>query len=185
MGSRVVLRRYTSDDHDAMKELIRVSQSHLSGYMEWALTPPTDDSVDVFLIPAAEKFGGEDAANYAILDAQDGSYSGGCGLMPRIGPRALEIGYWVGVNQVRRGFAREAAQLLTQAAFGCQEIDRIEIHCDTSNVASALIPRRLRFPLLRQEESPIAARKHSGSSYVFAMTRAQWERETAAGIWGR
>ena len=43
----------------------------------------------------SSSFGGDVAANYAITLWDFGEYVGGCGLMPRVGPAALEIGYWV------------------------------------------------------------------------------------------
>ncbi|HYL71498.1 MAG TPA: GNAT family N-acetyltransferase, partial [Candidatus Dormibacteraeota bacterium] len=38
---------------------------------------------------------------------------GGCGLHRRVGPGALEIGYWVHPRFVRRGFATAAARAMT------------------------------------------------------------------------
>ena len=121
-GEIVTLRRYRLTDHDALKAAIAASLEELRDWMPWAQEPPTDASVASFLEPAVERFGGDAAANYAIMLRDGGQFAGGCGLMPRIGPGALEIGYWVHSGYHRRGIATESARLLTNvglAARGC------------------------------------------------------------------
>jgi len=61
----------------------------------------------------------------------------------RIGPGAIEIGYWIGEVHTRNGYATEAASAMTELAFTNPEIERVQIRCDPKNVASAVIPRRL------------------------------------------
>lgn len=68
---------------------------------------------------------------------------GGTGLHPRVGPGALEIGYWISVRHVGRGYATEAAAALTRVAFEVHGVERMEIRCDPRNEASAAVPRKL------------------------------------------
>lgn len=65
------------------------------------------------------------------------------GLHRRVGPGAIEVGYWVHVNYLRRGYATPGAQALTAAAFQLSDVGRVEIHAADENKASAVIPRRL------------------------------------------
>jgi len=44
-----------------------------------------------------------------MLDATETGVLGEVGLMPRIGPGALEIGYWVHIDHVGRRLATEAS----------------------------------------------------------------------------
>ena len=83
------------------------------------------------------------AAGYAIIAG--GVLVGGCGLMRRIGPGGLEIGYWVHQAWTRRGLATAASAALVEAAFRLPGVDRIEIVHDELNVASAGVPRKLGF----------------------------------------
>ena len=89
---------------------------------------------------------------YGIFLSSDASSSGavvgGVGLHRRRGPNALEIGYWVHVAHIRKGFASAAASAVTSAGFSMAGIQRIEIRCDAANDASAAVPRKLGFRLV-------------------------------------
>src|SRR5688500_17835656 len=98
----ITLRRYRLDDAGALKESSTVSHEHLRQYMPWALERPTDESVMSFITQAAEDFRTSGNANFAITRTEDGTYVGGCGIHDRVGPGALEIGYWVDVRHVRQ-----------------------------------------------------------------------------------
>jgi RimJ/RimL family protein N-acetyltransferase len=174
-GDSVTLRKYRPSDADALKESIGTSLEHLHGWMAWAGTPPTDESVLAFLTPAVESFGGSAHANYAITLTESGEYVGGCGLMPRIGEGALEIGYWVDVRHIGRGIATQAVRLLTEAARGLEGVTRVEIRCDEANVRSAAIPKRLGFRLDRIEPDEVEAPLEIGRSMIWVADRGSWD----------
>jgi RimJ/RimL family protein N-acetyltransferase len=142
----ITLRRYRLDDVAALKESSTVSHQHLRRYMPWALEPPTDESVTEFVTSSIDGFRTSGNANFAITRTADGFYVGGCGLHDRVGPDALEIGYWVDVRHVGRGIATAAARLLTEACFAAGA-QRAVIRCDASNEPSATVARRLGYIL--------------------------------------
>ncbi len=78
-----------------------------------------------------------------MFDAAEAELLGGVGLYRRVGPGALEIGYWVRSDRTGRGIATEAARALTGAAFATAGVDRVEVHCDPRNAASAAVPGKL------------------------------------------
>jgi RimJ/RimL family protein N-acetyltransferase len=82
---------------------------------------------------------------YGILDPDDTTVLGAGGLHPRVGPQALEIGYWIHVSRVGKGYATEAAGAWTRVAFEVEGVRRVEIHCDPTNERSAAVPRKLGF----------------------------------------
>jgi RimJ/RimL family protein N-acetyltransferase len=92
---------------------------------------------------------------------------GAAGLHRRIGPRAIEIGYWVHVDHTGRGIATRVAAALTEAALALPDVDRVEIHCDRANVRSAAIPRRLGYRLERIEDDDVTAPAETGRSMVW------------------
>jgi RimJ/RimL family protein N-acetyltransferase len=169
-GPTVTLRQYRLTDRDALFEAIATSHAHLQRWMPWAQAPPTDESVLAFLIPAVVNFGASHAADYAITVAGSGRFAGGCGLLPRIGPGALEIGYWLDVRCVGQGLATEAVALLTDAALAIDDVNRVEIHCDQANVRSAAVPERLGYRLDRIEDDEVAVPGETGRSMIWVAT---------------
>ena len=72
---------------------------------------------------------------------------GGCGLYPRVGPRAVELGYWLAAGHTGRGLATRAAAVLTEVALASPLIDHVEIRCEVGNAASARVPARLGYDM--------------------------------------
>ena len=104
----------------------------------------------------------------------DRAVAGSCGLHRRIGPGALEIGYWVHAAFVRRGIASKAAALLTDAAFAIPDIERVEIHHDKANSASAGVPRRLGYRFVGEQRDEVTAPADSGIECVWRIERDEW-----------
>lgn len=167
----LTLRRYVLEDAPALKESIAASLESLRPWMPWAQQPPTDESIAAFLVPAAESFGGDSEAAYAITLTDGGRFVGAGRLIPRVGPGALEIGYWVDVRHLRQGIATTAAGALSDAALALDGIGRLEIHCDETNLASAAIPRRLGYRLDRIEDAPKQAPSDTGRDMVWILER--------------
>jgi ribosomal-protein-serine acetyltransferase len=138
----VTLRRWRPGDADAAYLLVGRSLDHLRPWMPWA-AGYTREAAAGFIVACDRDWEAGAAYNYAII--REGVIAGSCGLMARIGPGGLEIGYWVHRAQVRRGLATAAAAALTEAAFRLPGIDRVEIVHDELNVASGGIPRKLGF----------------------------------------
>jgi RimJ/RimL family protein N-acetyltransferase len=170
-GPSITLRRYRLTDAAALKESALVSHEHLRRYMPWAMERPTDDSVMDFVRSAAEEFRTSGNANYAITRTSDGAYLGGCGIHDRVGPGALEIGYWVDVRHVRQGITTAAAQMLTDACFAAG-VDRVVIRCDPTNEASVRVARALGFELVEvRVRDEILAASETGETMVWAKHR--------------
>jgi RimJ/RimL family protein N-acetyltransferase/nitroimidazol reductase NimA-like FMN-containing flavoprotein (pyridoxamine 5'-phosphate oxidase superfamily) len=144
---RLVLRPWCDADVDLLHEALGESVEHLKPWIPWA-TPgaPTPDETSTRLRKWREEF--ESGANfvYATFD-RAGRLIGGVGLYPRVGPGRLEIGYWIRRLEAGRGFATEASRALTHAAFNVPGIDWVEIHCDTTNLASRRVPEKLGYRL--------------------------------------
>ncbi len=96
--------------------------------------------------------------------------AGGIGLHDRIGPAAMEIGYWCHIAHTGRGIITRAAHALTAAAFALPHLGRVEIHCDAANVRSAAVPRRLGYVLVSTAARPRTAPADSGIGMVWATT---------------
>ena len=115
---------------------------------------------------------GRGDACYALF--LDGEIVGCCGLHRRVGPDALEIGYWIHAAFLRRGLATEAARLLTDAAFSIPEISSVEIHHDKANFASSGVPRRLGYRFVREQPDEATASGDTGLECIWRIERSEW-----------
>jgi RimJ/RimL family protein N-acetyltransferase len=147
------LRRHGPDDLAELVGAVNASLEHLQPWMEWAQQPATDETVGEFLSGSIANFGAGIEFGYAIVETAEGGERivGGAGLHPRLGPGAIEIGYWVHVDHTRRGAASEAARALRDAAIDALGIAVVEIHCDAKNTASAAVARSSGFRLVGTE----------------------------------
>jgi len=164
----VTLRRHRPDDLDAVFGAVTESLDHLRPWMPWA-AGYTRESAAEFLARSAQNWAEGTEYGYAIIAG--GALAGGCGLMTRIGPGGLEIGYWVHRAWTRRGLATAASAALVQAAFGLRGVDRIEIVHDELNTASAGIPRKLGFTQAGRRPLDLRPPAGSGTGVVWRLTR--------------
>jgi RimJ/RimL family protein N-acetyltransferase len=184
-ASGALLRRARPADAEAFAAAVGESLGHLRRWMPWAIPVAAEVRVqrDRLVMADASWVDGSDY-EFAVLPADQRRIIGGCGLMRRVGPGAIEIGYWVHVDHTRRGHATAAARALTDAAWTLPDVDRVEIHCDEANHASAAVPARLGYRLDRVESDESLAPPHSGRSMIWIADRPAGLR-TASGPSGR
>ena len=176
VGAR--LRRHHVDDLDTVHEAIELSRDHLRPWMPWA--DQTRQETGEFLERSVAEWDAGHDFGYIAIDDADRSVVGGTGLHRRIGEDGLEIGYWRRADAGGRGLVTTWSAALTRAAFALDGVERVEIHCDEANVASAAVPRRLGFTLERIEDKPIAAPGELGRSMIWICRPGQ-VREPNAG----
>ena len=152
------------------------SQDHLRPWMPWAPGYSRQSAFE-FIVACERDWETGAAFNYAIT--VDGAIAGSCGLMARIGPGALEIGYWVHRDYVRRGLATAATEALTDAAFGLPGIDRVEIVHDQLNSFSEAVPRKLGFTRAGQRPLDVVPEAGNGLGIVWRMQRPAAARAAA------
>lgn len=155
---RLVLRCWEPVDAPLLKAAVDENLEHLRPWMPWAMNEPTILQVKIDLLRRfrANFDVGRDFT-YAIFNREESQVLGGTGLHTRIGPQALEIGYWIHKDHINQGLATETAAALTKIAFEINDVDRVEIHHDPINVRSAAVPSKLGFnheaTLLRRDFS--------------------------------
>jgi ribosomal-protein-serine acetyltransferase len=171
-----ILRRWRMADLEASCEAVFASLEHLRPWMPWA--------VDFSRAGQAEFLAGSErdwtlgaAFNYAML--VDEAIAGSIGLMARIGPGALEIGYWVHVAYTRRGLATAGSAALIEQAFALPDIERVEIVHDELNFPSGGVPRKLGFREIGRRPLDHQPLGGTGIGVVWELTRAEW-RGTAS-----
>ena len=143
------LRAWSVGDAAPLATALAASEAHLRAWTPWVVDGRVPGlTLAERLAQHAADFDAGTAWVYGILDPDSGAVLGGCGLYPRIGPGALEIGYWLAAAHTGRGLATQASAALVRIAFSLPGVDRVEIRCDPGNTASARIPERLGFRLL-------------------------------------
>jgi ribosomal-protein-serine acetyltransferase len=151
--------------------LVTESLDHLRPWMPWA-TSDYDLSVAQDFVQRCEAdWATGTAFNYLVLSG--GEPAGSAGLIARIDPGGLEIGYWVHPAFTGRGVATAAAGALTGAALALPGVDHVEIHHDERNLASGRIPAKLGYTHVetRPERRFGPAPADSGTSKVWRITR--------------
>ena len=164
----VTLRRHREDDLDAVYEAVTESLDHLRPWMPWA-ADYTRQSAFEFLVASARRW--EDGSEFGYAIITEGTLAGGCGLMARIGPGGLEIGYWVRQGYTRRGLATAASAALVEQAFLLPGVDRVEIVTDELNVASAGVPRKLGFTEIGRRPLDMPPPAGTGLGVVWRLVR--------------
>lgn len=179
-ASPLNLARWSPDDVDEVLEAMRSSFAELQQWMDWAQTMPTREQEMKALTEGAAAFDAGTAFGFVFRETATGAVVGGGGVHRRVGPGAVEIGYWVRTDRHHRGYATRAAEVLTDAAFTyLTDVDRIEIHMDCANVASARVPEKLGYRLLRIEPQEQRALGHTGKGYVWEQRRHEWTAQRA------
>ena len=163
-----LLSRLRESDAEQLAQATQASLSHLQPFMPWATPEATALSAQQeYARLAQEKWDGDAEYIYLLRHAAGGPVLGSFGLHRRIEPDAIEIGYWLHVDHVGHGYATAAAGGLTKVALAMPDINRVEIHTDEANVASAAIPRRLGYRLDRVDVGPPETKAATGRLQIW------------------
>jgi RimJ/RimL family protein N-acetyltransferase len=163
-------------DLETSSDAVLASLEHLRPWMPWAADFSRASQAE-FLAGCERDWKAGAAFNYAML--VDGAIAGSIGLMARIGPGGLEIGYWVHQAYTRRGLATVASAALVEQAFALPGIERVQIVHDELNIASGGVPRKLGFTEIERRPLDHLPVGGTGVGVVWELTRAQW-RGTAS-----
>lgn len=176
----LTLRRQCVDDAEAIAEAVAVSLPALQPWMPWATDEATDPSWQrQRLETRASDWDEGSSFDYVIVE--DNRVVGVIDLSARVGPGALEIGYWLRSDRTGRGIATVCAAALTSVALALPDVERIEIHCDEANVRSAAVPRRLGYRLVRVEQDEIVAPSETGRTMIWTCVRSRSNVESIGG----
>jgi RimJ/RimL family protein N-acetyltransferase len=182
---RLVLRCWEPRDAALLKDAIDSSLDHLRAWMPWTESEPQTIAEKADLLKSfRSQFDTGENFVYGIFSADESEVLGGTGLMPRIGPSGLEIGYWIRLSAIRQGIATESSSAQTRVGFEICHADRIEIHIDPENEASLGVP-----PKLGYTEEATLRRRLPGKAggplrdvTIFTMFREDFDPSIAPGL---
>lgn len=177
---RLLLRLWRPDDVTALSDAIGASIEHLRPWLAWTRFEPLSDADRVDLINSGRadwEQGGD--ANYGAF--RNDVVIGGCGLHHRQGRGTLDLGYWVHVDHVGRGYSVEMARGLTSAAFSIPGVEHVEIHHDKANTRSRAVPRSLGFVAGPERSDGVHAGGEAGIDCSWRISRSEWEARESTG----
>ncbi len=171
----VILRRLTADDAPAVSKATTESLEHLRPWMPWATPEGTSlETQRERLLGPATLWNSGSGYEYGIF-LPDGSLVGGCGLHRRIGPSALEIGYWVHVDHTRPRHRHCGGR---RADGGGIRVARHRAHGDPlrrGQRRQRLGPPKLGYRLTGRLEHEPEAPGEMGSRLIWVLYRREWE----------
>jgi RimJ/RimL family protein N-acetyltransferase len=174
-ASPLTLLRLRPEDVDKVLEAVRSSFAELQQWMHWAQTIPTREQQREALTESNAGFDAGTDFGFLFRETATGALVGGGGVHRSADPATVEISYWVRTDRHNRGYATRAADVMTDAAFTyLADVDRVEIHVDCANIASARVPEKLGYRLLRTEAREKLALAHTGEAYVWQKSRDEW-----------
>lgn len=145
---RLVVRCWQPSDAILLKEAIDSSIEHLRPWMSWAEHEPEPLEAKIARLRGFRgQFDLDQNYIYGIFNRDESRVIGSSGLFSRGEDNVLEIGYWIRASHINQGYATETAAALTKAAFLFNHAQRVEIHCDATNLRSAAIPQKLGYKL--------------------------------------
>jgi ribosomal-protein-serine acetyltransferase len=176
---RLVIRCLEPGDAPLLKHAVDSCLEYLREWLPWANEWRSElDAVEERVELFHKVFDSREAFVYGIFSPDESAVVGGSSLELTIGPNALEISYWIRLDQRGQGFATEVARALTIAGFAVPDIERIQIHCDSRNTASCRIPEKLGYPLT---ETRIGEKSGPGGkpqdTAVYVLTAEQFAAE--------
>lgn len=181
---RTSLRCWSPDDAPKLKAAIDRSLEHLRPWIPWAVHEPSGvEQIAQRLRGFRAQFDRDEGYILAVFNPDESLVLGGTGLHKRVGPCALEVGYWIHKDHIGHGLATEISAALTRVAFEAHRVQRVEIRCDPENARSAAVPAKLGFTretVLRHHDKNLQGQPRD--TVVWAMVRTDYESSPAARI---
>jgi RimJ/RimL family protein N-acetyltransferase len=164
---RLILRKYTLDDFDALYEIMSDAET-----MQHYPAPFDSEKTLSWIkwnLDNYEKYG---FGLLAVVLKETGGFIGDCGITIQNidGEMLPEIGYHINKRYWRRGFAKEAAQAVRDWVFANTKYDTIYSYMKYTNIAS--YSTAIANGMKKVKEYPDPKNK---ISYAYAITRKEWE----------
>ena len=140
----VSLRPMRAADARPLHAAVRESLRELRPWMSWADEEYDLDVAREWVAAAAARWQDRSYFGFAICDAGDDTFLGGCSLS-HINPlyRFCNLGYWVRTSRHGEGIAGRAALLAARFAFARLGLVRVEIVIAVGNQASRRVAEKI------------------------------------------
>jgi len=145
-GLRITLKRQEMGNAPLMFDYVNRDRERLSRFLPWTEFVKTVEDERGFIRQCDENWESHKAAQYAIFSS-NGEYMGNIGAFNfNWDHESCEIGYWILGQFEGKGYMSESVALLEEVLFETG-FHRIIICCDTENIRSGNVPKRLKYRL--------------------------------------
>jgi RimJ/RimL family protein N-acetyltransferase len=143
-AGELVLKRWEPQWADEATAAVRESLPELKAFLPWAQDDYDAGASRTFIESSVDNWAKGKEFNYAVFTTI-GDLVGAIGLMTRMGPGVLEIGYWLRTPYTGRGYMTAAVSVLSRVALTLPGIDRVAVRHDVANAASAAVAAKAGF----------------------------------------
>ena len=153
---RLLLRRFTRRDVDAVADAVLSSLPELEVFLPWAYRGYGRDDASAYIRDSIQAWKERRAFDFSIrLHDDPSTHLGNISIwhVSRMG-RTGEIGYWIRTDRTTEGIATEATEALLRAGFDHLAMHKIVLRIAVGNRASERIAEKLGFTregVLREE----------------------------------
>ena len=164
-AGNLVLKRWEPEWAAEAAAAVRESLPELKPFLPWAKDGYDEAAALSYIQMSVEGWAKGTEFNYAIFTAV-GELIGSIGLMTRMGPGALEIGYWLRTPFAGRGHMTAAVDVLARVALGLPGIERVAIRHDAENGASGAVAAKAGFVEVSRERREPEAPGETGIDVI-------------------
>jgi ribosomal-protein-serine acetyltransferase len=143
---RLLLTPVEPTDASDLWLAVDTSRAHLERWLPWVPFNPDPEASWRYCDASAVDWDHTRALRFAIRERMTRRFLGVIGLESLAHlHQSADLGYWLRVDGVRRGYMTEAARTILAWAFGPLNVHRIRVAAATGNEASLGVIRRLGF----------------------------------------
>lgn len=143
---RLQIRPRQVGEGSVIAKAVRESIGTLKPWMPFAQSEPTDEKMEEHCRKSFAEFVARTNFTLSIYDRQGSSFIGSTGLhKPNWDVPAFHLGYWIHKDFEGKGFIQESTNALTRYAFEVLRARRLEIRCDSRNLRSLAVMKKLGF----------------------------------------
>ncbi|MDR6227459.1 GNAT family N-acetyltransferase [Desmospora profundinema] len=172
-SSGLLLILFQQKHTGSLYRLIETSRHHLEPWLPWIGKIRSPQDVEQYITRSLLAYSAGRQVHFGIWH---NSLLAGSVTVERLDfdHRSAELGYWLGTPHTGNGWMVHSVSRVIQYLFDDQQLNRVEIRCETGNTASAQVARRIGFQwegTMRQ-----AVRKGGGFAdiHIFGLLRSQW-----------
>jgi ribosomal-protein-serine acetyltransferase len=165
VDEELILKRWEAGWAEELTAAVRESLPQLKPFLPWAKDDYDLAAAHDYIQRSVDDWADDAAFNYAIF-SRTGELVGSIGLMTRMGPGTLEVGYWLRTPRAGRGHMTAAVTALAEVGFTLPGIDRMIVRHDPANGASAAVATKAGFTVAEPTEQDLQAPGGLGTDVI-------------------